>query len=147
MSLEDNKTIVRAFVETVWNRRQLDRSGELVAPDFVDHAPMPGQAPGLEGVKRNWAMYLDAIPDFRVTIEELVAEGDKVAVRRSYEGTHKGELLGIAATGKRLQFGGISIFRLANGRIAEHWEQLDRLALMQQLGVVAGPVARPASTG
>jgi steroid delta-isomerase-like uncharacterized protein len=147
MSLEDNKTIVRAFAETVWNRRQLDRAGELVAPDFVDHAPMPGQAPGLEGVKRKWAMYLDAIPDFRVTIEELVAEGDKVAVRRSYEGTHKGELLGIRATGKRVQFGGISIFRLANGRIAEHWEQLDRLALMQQLGVVAGPEARSASTG
>jgi predicted ester cyclase len=74
--LEDNKAIVCAFVERVWNRRQLDRAGELVAPDFVDHAPMPGQAPGLEGVKRKWAMYLDAIPDFRVTIEELVAEGD-----------------------------------------------------------------------
>ena len=90
-------------------------------------------------------MYLDAIPDFRVTIEELVAEGDKVAVRRSYEGTHSGgPLLGIPATGKRLQFGSISIFRLADGRIAEHWEQLDRLALMQQLGVVPAPGARAA---
>ena len=106
---------------------------------------MPGQTPGLEGVKRKWAMYLDAIPDFRVTTEDLVAEGDKVAIRRSYDGTHKGELLGIRATGKRVQFG--SIFRLANGRIADHWEQLDRLALMQQLGVVAGPEARSASTG
>jgi len=76
-----------------------------------------------------------------------VAEGDKVAVRRSYEGTHRAELLGIPATGKRLQFGGISIFRLANGRIAEHWEQLDRLALMQQLGVVPAPDAPSAPTG
>jgi predicted ester cyclase len=93
-------------------------------------------------------MYLDAIPDFRVTIEDLVAEGEKVAVRRTYEGTHRGgPLLGIPATGKRSQFGGISIFRLANGRIAEHWEQLDRLALMQQLGVVPAPDAPSAPTG
>ena len=119
-----------------------DRADEVVAADFVDHAPMPGQAPGLEGVKQKWAMYLDAIPDFRVTIEDLAAEGDKVAVL--YEGTHRGELLGIPATGKWFQFGGISIFWLANGRIAEHWEQLDRLALMQQLGVVPTPDARPA---
>jgi predicted ester cyclase len=93
-------------------------------------------------------MYLDASPDFRITIEDLVAEADKVAVRRTYEGTHRGgPLLGIPATGKRLQFGGISIFRLANGRIAEHWEQLDRLTLMQQLGVVPTPDARSAPTG
>ena len=148
MSLDDNKAIIHAFVETVWNGRQLDRADEVVAADFIDHAPMPGQAPGLEGVKRKWAMYLDAIPDFRITIEDLVAEADKVAVRRTYEGTHRGgPLLGIPATGKRLQFGGISIFRLANGRIAEHWEQLDRLTLMQQLGVVPTPDARSAPTG
>jgi steroid delta-isomerase-like uncharacterized protein len=148
MSVDDNKAIIRAFVETVWNGRQLDRADEIVAADFVDHAPMPGQAPGREGVKRKWAMYLDAIPDFRVTIEDLVAEGAKVAVRRSYEGTHRGgPLLGIPATGNRFQFGGISIFRLADGRIAEHWEQLDRLALMQQLGVVPAPDARSAPTG
>jgi predicted ester cyclase len=90
MSLDDNKAIVRTFVETVWNRRQLEQAAEVVAPDFIDHAPMPGQAPGLEGVKRKWAMYLEAISDFRVTIEDLVAERDKVALRRSYEGTHRG---------------------------------------------------------
>ena len=78
MSVDDNKAIIRAFVETVWNGRQLDRAGEVVAADFVDHAPMPGQAPGLEGVKRKWAMYLDAIPDFRITIEDLVAVGEKL---------------------------------------------------------------------
>src|SRR5512132_1543765 len=117
MSVDDNKAIIRAFVESVWNGRQLNRADEVVRADFVDHAPMPGQAPGLEGVKRKWAMYLEAIPEFRVTIEDLVAEGEKVAVRRTYEGTHRGgPLLGIPTTGKRFQFGGISIFRLANGR-------------------------------
>ena len=79
------------------------------------------------------------IPDLQVTIEELVAEGDKVAVRRSYAGTHRGELLGISPTGKQVRIGGISIFRLAGGKIAEHWEQLDRLALMQQLGALPTP--------
>jgi steroid delta-isomerase-like uncharacterized protein len=147
MSVEDNKAIIRAYVEMVWNGKQLDRAEEVVASDFIDHAPLPGQAPGLEGAKRKWAMYLTAIPDLRVTIEDLVAEGDKVAVRRSYEGTHQGELLGIPATGKQLQVGSISIFRLVDGKIAENWEQLDRLALLQQLGVIPAPSAPAGPTG
>ena len=83
---------------------------------WIDHAALPGQAPGLEGAKQKWAMYLAGIPDLRVTIEEMVAEGDKVRVRRSYEGTHPGgELLGVPPTGKQVRIGGISIFRLARG--------------------------------
>ena len=147
MSLEDNKAIVRTYVETVWNQQQLERADEVVAPDFLDHAPLPGQAPGLDGAKRKWAMCLNAIPDLRVTIEDLVAEGDKVAVRRSYEGTHQGELLGIPATGKQVRVSSISIFRLAEGKIAENWEQLDRLALLQQLGVIPAPSAPAGPTG
>jgi steroid delta-isomerase-like uncharacterized protein len=144
---DDNKAILRTYVETIFNQKQVDRADDLVAPDYLDHAALPGQAPGLEGAKQKWAMYLAGIPDLRVTIEELVAEGDMVAVRRSYEGTHQGELLGIPATGKHLQLGGISIFRLAGGKIAEHWEQLDRLTLMQQLGVIPAPAAPADPTG
>ena len=147
MSPDDNKAILRTYVETIFNQQQVDRADDLVAADFLDHAALPGQAPGLEGAKQKWAMYLAGIPDLRVTIEELVAEGDKVAVRRSYEGTHQGELLGIPATGNHLQLGGISIFRLAGGKIAEHWEQLDRLTLMQQLGVIPAPAAPADPTG
>ena len=147
MSPDDNKAILRTYVETIFNQKRVDRADDLVAPDYLDHAALPGQAPGLEGAKQKWAMYLAGIPDLRVTIEEMVAEGDKVAVRRSYEGTHQGELLGIPATGKHLQLGGISIFRLAGGKIAEHWEQLDRLTLMQQLGVIPAPAAPAAPTG
>jgi steroid delta-isomerase-like uncharacterized protein len=139
MSAEANKEVLRTYVETIFNQQQVDRAEELVAPDYVDHAALPGQAPGLAGAKRKWAMYLAGIPDLRVTIEELVAEGDKVAVRRSYAGTHRGELLGIPPTGKQVRISGISIFRLAEGKIAEHWEQLDRLALMQQLGALPTP--------
>ena len=141
MSAEANKEVLRTYVETIFNQKQVDRADELVAPDFIDHAALPGQVPGLEGAKQKWAMYLAGLPDLRVTIEELVAEGDKVGVRRSYAGTHRGELLGIPATGKQVRIGGISIFRLAGGKIAEHWEQLDRLALMQQLGVIPAPAA------
>ena len=139
MSLEGNKEVIRVYVETIFNQKQVDRAEELVAPDFLDHAALPGQAPGLQGAKQKWAMYLAGIPDLRVTIEELVAEADKVAVRRSYDGTHQGELLGVPPTGKQVRIGGISIFRLAGGKIAEHWEMLDRLTLMQQLGVVPTP--------
>jgi steroid delta-isomerase-like uncharacterized protein len=142
MSLEANKDVIRAYVETIFNQQQLDRADEFVASDYVDHAALPGQAPGLEGAKQKWAMYLAGIPDLRVTIEELVAEGDNVGVRRSYAGTHQGELLGIPATGKQVRISGISIFRLAGGKVAEQWEQLDRLALMQQLGVLPTPGQR-----
>jgi predicted ester cyclase len=143
MSLEANKDVIRAYVETIFNQRRVDRADELVAADYLDHAALPGQAPGLQGAKQKWAMYLAGIPDLRVTIEELVAEGDKVAVRRSYAGTHRGELLGIPPTGKQVRLGGISIFRLAGGKIVEQWEQLDRLALMQQLGVLPTPAQAP----
>jgi steroid delta-isomerase-like uncharacterized protein len=139
MSLEGNKEVIREYVETIFNQKQVDRAEELVAPDYLDHAALPGQAPGLQGAKQKWAMYLAGIPDLRVTIEELVAEADKVAVRRSYDGTHQGELLGVPPTGKHVRISGISIFRLAGGKIAEHWEQLDRLTLMQQLGVLPTP--------
>lgn len=90
MSLEANKDLIRTYVETVFNQRQVERADQLVVPDYVDHAALPGQAPGLEGAKRKWAMYLAGIPDLRVTIEELVAEGDNVAVRRSYAAPTEG---------------------------------------------------------
>ena len=139
MSSDANKHVVRAYVETVFNHQQLERAHEFVAADYLDHAALPGQAPGLAGAKHKWAMFLAGLPDLRVTIEELVAEGDKVAVRRSYEGTHQGELLGIPPTGKQVRIGGISIIWLADGKLAEQWEQLDRLALLQQLGVLPTP--------
>ena len=86
-------------------------------------------------------MYLATLPDIRVPIEDIMAEGDKVAVRWMAEGTHQGELLGIPPTGKRIQFSGISIYRLAEGKVAEVWEQIDMLSFMQRLGmvVIAGP--------
>ena len=138
MSTEENKTIVRRF-EELFNEKQVDRADEFVAPDYIDHGALPGQAPGLDGAKQKWAMYIAAIPDLRVPIEDMVAEGDKVMVRWTAEGTQRGELLGIPPAGKRLRFSGISIYRLAEGKVAEVWEQFDRLGLMQQHGVIPTP--------
>jgi predicted ester cyclase len=84
-------------------------------------------------------MYIAAFPDMRVPIEDVVAEGDKVAVRWALEATHQGAFLGILPTGKRIRMNGISILRPADGKIAEQWEQSDRMGLLQQLGVIPAP--------
>jgi steroid delta-isomerase-like uncharacterized protein len=139
MSTEENKAIVRRWFEEVINHQRVDRAGELVTPDYVDHGALPGQAPGLEGAKQKWAMYIAAVPDLHGTVEDMLAEGDEVAARWTAEGTHQGELLGVPATGKRFRFSGISICRLAEGKMAEQFEQWDRLDLMQQLGVIPSP--------
>jgi steroid delta-isomerase-like uncharacterized protein len=139
MSTEENKAIVRRWFEEVINHQRVDRAGELVTPDYVDHGALPGQAPGLEGAKQKWAMYIAAVPDLHGTVEDMLAEGDEVAARWTAEGTHQGELLGVPGTGKRFRFTGISICRLAEGKMAEQFEQWDRLDLMQQLGVIPSP--------
>jgi predicted ester cyclase len=140
VSLEDNKAIMRAYVETIFNQQQLDRAGELVAADYRDHAALPGQAPGLQGAKHKWAVYLAGIPDLWVTIEELVAEGDEVGCA----GPMRAPTGGCWAS--RLPASGCGSAASASsvwpgGRIAEHWEQLDRLTLMQQPGVLPTPRA------
>jgi steroid delta-isomerase-like uncharacterized protein len=141
MSPDEHKAIVREHTEVLFNQRRVDRTDETVARDYVDHAPVPGQAAGLEGAKQKWAMYLAALPDLHLTIEDMVSEMDRVAVRWIGVGTHQGELMGIAPTGRQLRVEGISIYRLADGKIVEQREQWDRMALMQQLGVV--PPADP----
>jgi steroid delta-isomerase-like uncharacterized protein len=140
MSTEDNKANMRRFFEEVFNEKRLDRADEFVAQDYLDHAAVPGQGPGLEGAKQQrWARYFAAIPDIHATIDDMVAEGDKVVVRFTIEGTQQGELLGIPPTGKHFRISDICIYRLAEGKVAENWEQADLLGLMQQLGVVPAP--------
>ncbi len=136
---DEHKAIIREHLDVLFNQHRVDRTDETVALDYIDHRPLPGQAPGLEGAEQKWTMYIAALPDLRVTIEEMVAGGDKVAVRWIAGGTHRGELFGIPPTGKYIQGEGISIYRLADGKIAEQFEQSDRLELMRQLGVVPAP--------
>jgi steroid delta-isomerase-like uncharacterized protein len=147
VSLDEHKAIIRAHVAVLFNQQRIDRTEEFFTLDYLDHAPLPGQAPGLAGAKHKWATYLAAVPDMHATIDDVVAEGDKVAVRWTVQGTQRGELLGIPPTSRPVRFSGISIYRLVKGKIVEQWEQWDRLNLLQQLGVLPAPPAPATATG
>jgi len=141
MSAEENKRIVRRLFEEVMNRGNLALLDELVAPDYVDHDPAnpPDLPPGREGLKQLISGYRAAFPDMQMTIEEQVAEGDKVVTRWTTRGTHKGELMGIAPTGKQATVTGIFIDRVKNGKLVESWANWDTLGMLQQLGAVPEP--------
>jgi steroid delta-isomerase-like uncharacterized protein len=107
---------------------------DFFAPDFVSHNNPPGFPPGVEGVKRFFATFRDAFPDVSVQIDEIVADGDRVAVATTFTGTHEGELMGVAPTGRRVSVTGIDIVRVKDGRIVEHRGLTDIVGLMRQLG-------------
>ncbi len=135
----DNKALNRRFVEEVINQGNIEAIDELIDPGVVDHAVPAGFPTGREGAKQFFAMMRSAFPDLHLTIEDMIAEGDKVVMRSTWSGTHQGEFMGISATGRRVTVSAIDISRVADGRIVEHWEQSDALGLMQQLGVVSPP--------
>jgi len=139
ISIEQNTASVRRQVDEAWNKGNMAVLDELMAADLVFHDPPPGIAPDREGFKKIVSMHRKAMADFHVTIEDIFAEGDKVAVRWSWSGTQKGEYMGIAPTGKQVTLNGISIHRFKNGKIVENWHKMDMLGLMQQLGVVPPP--------
>ena len=139
MSAEESKAIVRRFWD-VWEEGNIDLVDELLAPDYINHTPAsPDQPTGPEGVKGVVTMFRSAIPNLRVVVEDMIAEGDKVAVRYTLEGTHEGELFGIPPTGQRLSIKSIAVERVSDGKIREHWRVTDRLDMMQQLGMIPAP--------
>ena len=133
---EENKAVVRRFHDEVLNKGNLALIDELCSHDLVDHTAPPGLPPGVEGAKQTLGIYLAAFPDLHVTMEDMIAEGDRVVVRWTASGTHKGDLMGIAPTGRRVTVTGIAIDRIAGGKTVEHWEVFDQMGLMQQLGVI-----------
>ena len=133
-----NKNVVRRLFEEVWNKGNLPVADELFAENYSHHdssTPEFGRGPGSE--KKRATLYRTAFPDVRLTVEDIIAEGETVTARWSCKGTHKGDLRGIAPTGKQFTISGISIARFTNGKIVEGWVNWDALDLMQQLGVVA----------
>ncbi len=135
---ESNKAVVRRLFEEVWNKGNLQVADELFSPTYSHHDPStPDVGRGPEGEKKRATLYRNAFHDFRMTVEEIIAEGESVTARWSSRGTHKGELNGIAPTGKQISITGMSIARFAGGKIVEGWVNWDALGLMQQLGVVA----------
>ena len=140
MSTEQNKALVRQMVEEIFNRGNVSRIGEFVAPDFVEREELPPGIPrNREGVTQFLSIFRSAFPDFQATIDDIVAEGDKVVIRQTFSGTHKGEFMGIPPTGKSVSYGVIDIIRLADGKFVEHWGQMDTMGMMQQLGAVPAP--------
>jgi steroid delta-isomerase-like uncharacterized protein len=137
MSAEENKKVVQRFWG-VWEEENfVDLIDELLAPDYVNHSPgTPDQPTGPEGVKAVVSMFRSGMPDLRVTIDDMIAEGDKVATRYTIEGTHEGELFGVPPTGRRLSIESMTVERVSGGKIREHRRITDTLDMMQQLGVV-----------
>ena len=137
MSTEDNKTLMRRVFEEVYTKKNLAALGEFIAPTHIDHAAAAAGLPGgPEGSSQAIGMMLTGFPDLHDTIEDMIAEGDKVVVRMTMRGTQQGALGGIPPTGKRVVYTGIDIFRIADGRIVERRGEVDGLGLRQQLGAI-----------
>ncbi len=138
MSTEANKAFVRRFYEDIFNQRNLALVDELCTTNHVFHNP-PTTLHGREEFKQLLSLYITAFPDARFTVEDSIAEGDRVASRYTFRGTHQGKLMGIAPTGKQVTVTGIIINRIAGGQSAEGWLNFDALGMLQQLGVVPPP--------
>ena len=140
MATEQDKALIRRFIEEIFNRGNMSLADEILAPNFVEHEELPAGIPkGREGVIVMTTMLRSAFPDFKATIEDILAEGDKVVIRMTWSGTQKGEFMGIPATGKSISIGVIDIIRIAGGKLVEHWGQMDSMGLMQQLGAIPAP--------
>ena len=139
MSAEENKALLRRWIEA-YNERDLEAEAAVLAPDYVAHVPAaPGPLEGLEAWRQFSGSFADAFPDIRLTIEDIMAEGDRVAARVAFRGTHSGEFQGIPPTGKEVAFSSIEVNRVREGKVEEHWVELDLLGLMQQLGAIPEP--------
>ena len=146
MSAEENKAIMCRFWE-VWEEGDIDRLDELLAPDYVNHTlAAPDLPPGPEGVKEVVRMFRSGMPDLRVNIEDMIAEGDRVATRYALEGTHGGVLFGVAPTGRHLSIKSMTVERVSGGKIVEHWRVTDELDMMRQLGAIGEAEDNPTST-
>lgn len=136
MSEEENKAKTRRFMDEVFNKGNMAVINELLAPNLVEHNPFPGYPPGLEGFKQGVAAFRKGFPDLHITVDDLIAEGDKVVIRSTMSGTHKGDFMGTPATGKQVKVAGIDIVRIVGGKAVEHWGITQDLEMMQQLGLV-----------
>ena len=139
---EANKALIRRYRE-IYNNSEMDKLEEVLAPDFVPHAAMPGMPwNGLESARQIHMMTKSIFPDLHVETNDLIAEGDKVVERWTQTCTHTGAPFfvgNVPASGKAVRTTGISIYRIENGKIAEHWAEMDFLGVLQQVGVIPAP--------
>lgn len=139
MSAEKNTQVALRLYELL-NAADPTAVGDLVTPDYVEHDPLPGQGTGRDGVIDRFSMIVNGLsPHF--TVEDVIADGDKVVVRWTNSGTHSGEFAGIPATGRPFTIGGIDIYRVRDDLLCEHWHQLDQLSMLGQLGLIPAHVS------
>lgn len=131
---EENKAIVRRLYEAI-NSGDYPAIEGVISDAFVDHEELPGFAPTKEGTLQFFKALRESFPDARMNVDDMIAEGEKVSVRATMTGTHRGEFMGIAATGKRVNVPLSDYMRLENGKLVEHWGVMDNGAMMQQLGI------------
>ncbi len=137
MSVSDNKALARRFYDEVINQGNLDVIDELVSEDFVEHEQFPGlPTTGREAPRAALGVFMAAFPGMQFTVDDIIAEDDKVVVRGRMAGTHQGEFMGIPATGKSFEAGFIDIIEVHDGQATAHWGQTDSAAMMEQLGLV-----------
>jgi steroid delta-isomerase-like uncharacterized protein len=135
---EENKAVIRRFLKDFFEGGNLDLADELFDPDYVLHDPaVPEEVRGPEGIKQYVSMYCSAYPDTHFTVEDQIAEGDRVVTRWTGQGTHQGELMGISPTGNQVTVTGIEFDRVSDGKMQETWVNYDALGMMQQLGVAS----------
>lgn len=135
---EAHKTLIRRYYEELWNRWRLELAEALLAPDVRFRGSLAVEVEGVEGFKRYVRLVQTAFPDFHNTVEELVAEADRVVARLTYRGTHRGPLFGIAPTGRAVSYAGMALFRIAGGRIASGFVVGDTGRLLREIGAVGG---------
>jgi steroid delta-isomerase-like uncharacterized protein len=139
MSANENGAVVRRFIDEVFNGGNFSAAEEILARDYVHHDPATAEmGSGREGLEQMVTFYRQAFPDFSVQLEDQIVAGDKVVERWTGRGTHQGALMGVPATGRSITASGISIHRLAGGKIAETWTIFDTASMLRQLGVVPG---------
>ncbi len=136
----DAKTVVRRVYDEIWNQHDIEKANELFAPGYVDHDPAtPNTARGPEAFKAVFNIYHRAFPDTHFTIDEIIAEGDRVAVRWTAQGTHRGDLMGVRPSGQRASITGTGFCVVSNGKIQESWTHWDALGLLRQIGAIREP--------
>jgi len=142
VSARDNKDLIRRYFEAI-DRPDVseDILDEFLDPEIITHNPPPGIPPNFEGLKKQFLVFQKSTPGYH-TVDDLIAEGDKVVARITGYGTHEGDLFGIPRTGKEIRMSGIVIWRIKNGKIVEHWAQNDMISLLQQLEVLP-PMGKP----
>ena len=140
MTAQDNAATYRRWFDEGCSRGNVDLADELYSPDYVSHSFPPGFAPTVEGLKAFVRAWHEGMPDVQFPVEDVVAEGDRVAGRLRARGTHTGTLFGIAATGKRVDVGVMVIARFdESGKWIEDWAVVDQLGMLQQLGAIPAP--------